>query len=57
MVSWESWNDQVGKEGINGLRDEKANKLNIQRGTRVIQGNFRTWIRKDHKSDVKVSSD
>lgn len=32
MLSWESWNDQMGEEGINGPRDEKANKETF-RGT------------------------
>lgn len=47
----------MGKTGIKGQRDEKANKLNTQRDIGVIQGNYRTCIRKDHKSDGKVFSD
>lgn len=47
----------MGRVRINGQRDEKANKLKIQRDIGVIQGSYRTWIRKDNKSDARVFSD
>lgn len=57
MVPWESLNDLMEKIGTKGQRHGTANKLNIKRDLGVIQGNYRTWIKKDHKSDGREFSD